>query len=207
MDNWLENASSVLFVFYPGEQGGNGLADIVFGKANPAGRLPITFPTSADQYPEDYYSYTDDIYYKEDVFVGYRFFDAFDKEVLFPFGHGLSYTEFEYSNLSVSKTGGANTVRVQVDIENTGELDGDEVVQVYVHDAEASVPRPEKELKEFTRISLKSGEKQTVEFELGEEAFSFWDDIKKELTVEPGSYEIRVGASSLDIRLKEQIEL
>jgi beta-glucosidase len=207
MENWLENAPSVLFVFYPGEQGGNGLADIVYGKANPAGRLPITFTKSADQYPEDYYSFTDDIYYKEDVFVGYRFFDEFDKEVLFPFGYGLSYTEFEYSNLSVSKKGGKNTVRVQVDIENTGKLDGDEVVQVYVHDAEASVARPEKELKEFTRISLKSGEKQTVEFELGEEAFAFWNDTKKEWTVEPGSFEIRVGASSLDIRLKKQIEL
>ena len=157
--------------------------------------------------PEDYYSFTDDIYYKEDVFVGYRFFDEFDKEVLFPFGYGLSYTEFEYSNLSVSKIGGKNRVRVQVDIKNTGELDGDEVVQVYVHDAEASVARPEKELKEFTRISLKSGEKQTVEFELGEEAFAFWDDTKKEWTVEPGNFEIRVGASSLDIRLKKQIEL
>lgn len=209
MDNWLDNAPSVLFAWYPGEQGGNGIADIVFGKENPAGRLPITFAKSSDQYPEDFYSLTDEIEYKEGVFVGYRYFDRYDKEVLFPFGYGLSYTTFNYSNLdvSVTKKSGKRVVTVKADIENTGSRDGDEVVQLYVHDAEASVDRPEKELKGFQRISLKSGEKKTLEFALTDDAFSFWDDDAKKWVLEPGIFEILAGSSSKDIRLIEQIEL
>jgi beta-glucosidase len=209
MDRWLDNAHSVLFAWYPGEQGGNGLADIVYGETNPAGRLPITFAKSADQYPEDWYSLTDEIDYKEGIFVGYRWFDKYKEEVLFPFGHGLSYTKFKYSDMdiSVSEKGGEYAVTVKAVIENKGKVDGDEVVQLYVNDVKSSVDRPEKELKAFDRISLKKGEKKTVEFELGEGAFAFWDDVKKEWTVEPGIFEILVGASSADIRLKAEVEL
>jgi beta-glucosidase len=209
MDNWLENVPSVLFAWYPGEQGGNGLADVIFGKANPAGRLPITFVQSSGQYPEDFYSLTDEIEYKEGVFVGYRYFDRSDEEVLFPFGYGLSYTDFNYSNLdvSISKKGGKNVVTVKADVENTGSMNGDEVVQLYVHDEKSSVDRPEKELKGFKRISLKTGEKKTVEFTLGDDAFAFWDDNKKQWTVEPGEFELLLGASSADIRLEEKINL
>ena len=209
MDNWLDNVPSVLFAWYPGEQGGNGIADIVFGKENPAGRLPITFVKSSDQYPEDFYSLTDDIEYKEGVFVGYRYFDKYKEKVLFPFGYGLSYTRFEYSNMdvSVSQKGGKNVITVKADIDNAGSRDGDEVVQLYVHDSEASVERPEKELKGFQRISLKSGEKKTLEFTLEDDAFAFWNDIEKQWTIEPGAFEILVGASSADIRLKKKIEL
>jgi beta-glucosidase len=204
MDNWLDNVLSVLFAWYPGEQGGNALADVIFGKQSPAGRLPITFAKSSNQYPDDFYSLTDEIEYKEGVFVGYRYFDKYNKEVLFPFGHGLSYTKFDYSNpdVSVSEKSGEYLVTVKVDIKNTGSKNGDEVVQLYVHDKKASVERPEKELKGFKRIALKSGEKKTVEFTLGDDAFAFWDDTKKQWTVEPGEFEILVGASSADIRLK-----
>ena len=203
MDSWLHNVPALLYAWYPGEQGGNALADVVFGKVNPAGRLPITFAKSSDQYPDDFYSYTDEIVYDEGVFVGYRYFDKYNKEVLFPFGYGLSYTDFDYSNLDVSVTekDGENAVIVKAEIKNTGNTNGDEVVQLYIYDKKASVERPEKELKEFRRISLKSGEKKTVEFSLENDAFAFWDDSKKQWTVEPGEFEILVGASSADIRL------
>lgn len=209
MENWLENVPSVLYAWYPGEQGGNAMADVLFGEVNPAGRLPITFVTSMDQYPEDFYSLTDEIKYDEGVFVGYRYADKFKQEVMFPFGYGLSYTTFEYSNLQVSKKKkrGKHTVTVMFDVENTGARDGDEVVQLYVHDEEASVERPEKELKGFQRIALRSGEKKTVEFKLGEEAFAFWSEKEKAWTMEPGEFEIRVGASSSDSRLKDKITL
>jgi beta-glucosidase len=209
MDNWLHNAPSALFAWYPGEQGGNGLADILFGKKNPAGRLPITFAKSASQYPDDIYSLTDISEYKDDIYVGYRYFDKYQKEVLFPFGHGLSYTSFSYSNLdiSMSQKRGKNIISVKADIENTGSRDGDEVVQLYVHDRETSVDRPEKELKGFKRISLESGEKKTVEFTLGDDALAFWDDKEKRWRVEPGTFDILLGASSADIRLQEKIIL
>ena len=209
MDNWLDNAPSVLFAWYPGEQGGNGLADIVYGKVNPAGRLPITFAKSVDQYPDDWYSLTDEIDYKEGVFVGYRWFDKYDEEVLFPFGHGLSYTNFKYSDMdvSVSKTDGKNVVRVKAVVENTGNVDGDEVVQLYVHDVKSSLERPEKELKAFDRIFLKKGEKRTIEFELGDEAFAFWSEAENGWTIEPGEFEIRLGSSSTDTRLSAKINL
>ena len=209
MDNWIDDAPAVLFAWYPGEQGGNGLADIVFGKENPAGRLPITFARSADQYPGDMYSLSDDIYYKEGVFVGYRYFDKYNKEVLFPFGHGLSYTSFEYSKMDVDVTekGGKRVVKLKMDIKNTGEKDGDEVVQLYVHDQKASVERPEKELKGFQRISLKSGEKKTLEFALTDEAFAFWDEEEKQWMVEPGKFELRLGASSSAIQLTEELSI
>jgi beta-glucosidase len=209
MDNWLDNAPSVLFAWYPGEQGGNGLADVAYGQVNPAGRLPITFAKSVDQYPDDWYSLTDEIDYKEGVFVGYRWFDKYNEKVLFPFGHGLSYTNFKYSDMdiSLSKKGGKNVVTVKAVIENIGKVNGDEVVQLYVHDVKSSVDRPEKELKAFDRVSLKKGEKKTVEFELNDDAFSFWSEAKNSWTVEPGAFEILVGASSADIRLKDKIEL
>lgn len=209
MDNWLENVPSVLFAWYPGEQGGNALADVIFGKQNPAGRLPITFAKSSDEYSKDFYSLTEESDYKEGIYVGYRYFEKYHKKVLFPFGYGLSYTNFNYSNLnvSVSEKGGKNKVMVKADIENTGKKDGDEVVQLYVHDIEASVDRPGKELKGFKRISLKRGEKKTVEFTLDNNAFAFWNDTKKQWTVEPGKFEILMGASSADIRLRKTINL
>lgn len=206
MDNWLGNVPVVLFAWYPGEQGGNALSDVLFGKVNPAGRLPITFAKSSNEYPEDFYSFTDSIDYKEGIYVGYRYFDKYKKPVLFPFGYGLSYTTFKYSNMKVitSKEGGQNKVKVTADVENTGKRDGDEVVELYVHDVKASVDRPEKELKGFKRIAIKSGEKKAVEFELGDDAFAFWNDNSKQWTVEPGKFEISVGPSSADLRLKKE---
>lgn len=209
MDNWLENAPAVLFAWYPGEQGGNAIADIIFGKENPAGRLPITFVKSASQYPDDFYTLGHAIEYKEGIYVGYRYFDKYQEEVLFPFGYGLSYTTFDYSNLKISKSEKDGKIKVVVtaDIRNIGSRDGDEVVQLYIHDVEASVDRPEKELKGFQRINLKSGETKTLTFTLNEDDFSFWDDSKNAWIAEPGEFEIRIGKSSENILLKKTFEL
>ncbi len=206
MDAWIDNVSTVLFAWYPGQEGGNALADVVFGEVNPSGRLPITFPKSLDQYPDDFYTTDKEITYSDGIYVGYRYFDEYDLETTFPFGYGLSYTTFDYSDLKVKKSG-KNELKVTLEVLNSGDLAGAEIVQLYVKDLESSVARPEKELKDFQKVMLQSGEKKALEFTLEDDAFAFWDDNQKEWTVEPGAFEIRVGASSADIRLKDKVEL
>ena len=205
MRNWLPNVSSVLMAWYPGEQGGNGLADVLFGKVNPSAKLTITFPQSLEQYPKYFHSKGDRNEYKEGLYVGYRYFDKFKKETLFPFGHGLSYTNFKYSKLKVSKK--KSSTKVCVNVENTGSFDGADVVQLYVRDIESSVDRPLKELKEFKKIYLKKGEKKTIEFNLTKSAFAFWDSVSKDWTLESGEFEILIGKSSENIALKKVIKL
>jgi beta-glucosidase len=206
MDAWIDNASTVLLTWYSGQEGGHALWDVVFGDVNPSGRLPITFPKSIRQYPEDFYTHGTEITYKEGIYVGYRYFDKQNLETLFPFGYGLSYTTFEYSNLEV-KPSSDGSVKVSLDITNTGDKNGAEIVQLYVRDLESSVDRPEKELKEFQKVTVNSGDMKTVEFTLEDDAFAFWDDDAKKWVVEPGIFEIRVGSSSEDIRLTEQVSL
>ena len=167
--------------------------------------MPITFPKSYSQYPANFYSYDSKIEYKEDIYVGYRYFDKYKKEVLFPFGHGLSYTDFKYSKLKVSTK--KNTTNVCVKIENIGNSDGADVIQLYIRDLESSVDRPIKELKAFKKIHLKKGEKKTIEFKLTERAFAFWDDVSKDWKVESGEFEILIGKSSKDIILKKIINI
>jgi len=209
MRNWMDNTPSILMAWYPGEQGGNGLADVVFGTVNPSARLPITFPQSLDQYPEDFHSLGTEIEYKEGIFVGYRYFDKHHLKPLFPFGYGLSYTSFEYSNLKMipAAKGEAGRIKVSLDVTNTGKVDGDEVIQLYVHDVKSSVERPEKELKAFDKISLQPGETKTVTFTLTDSAFAFWDDVRKAWTVESGAFDILLGHSSQDIALKQTLTL
>jgi beta-glucosidase len=205
MRNWLPNVSSVLMAWYPGEQGGNGLADVLFGKVNPSAKLTITFPKSLKQYPKDFHSKGNRNEYKEGLYVGYRYFDKFKKETLFPFGHGLSYTNFKYSKLKVSKK--KSSTKVCVNVENTGSFDGADVIQLYVRDIESSVNRPLKELKEFKKIYVKKGEKKTIEFNLTKSAFAFWDSVSKDWKVESGEFEILIGKSSENIVLKKVIKL
>lgn len=194
MSNWINEVDGILLAWYPGENGGNALADVLFGDENPAGRLPITFPVHEAQCPlyynhkptgrgDDYYNLTG--------------------QPLFPFGYGLSYSSFEYSSLTLSKTsiGPDESVRVACTVKNTGAMRGEEVVQLYIRDELASVSRPVKELKGFQRISLEAGEQATVTFELGPEELSMLDkDLER--VVEPGSFRIMIGASSKDIRLR-----
>jgi len=200
MTRWIDKVNAVVEAWYPGEEGGNAIADILFGDYNPGGKLPITFPKTVGQLP---------LYYnpKPSGRV-YDYVDLRGTQYLFPFGYGLSYTTFEYSNLRISpdKIGLEESVKIQVDVKNTGKFRGDEVVQLYIHDVIASVARPIKELKGFKRITLEPGEQKTVEFTLGPEELSFYD-VNMNLTVEPGLFEVMMGSSSEDIRLKGTFEI
>lgn len=195
MTRWIDDVDAVVEAWYPGEEGGNAIADVLFGDYNPGGKLPITFPKTVGQLP---------LYYnpKPSGRV-YDYVDLRGKQYLFPFGYGLSYTEFRYSNLRITpeKIRSDEKVEIEVDVENIGRYTGDEVVQLYLHDTVATVARPLKELKGFKRITLKPGERKTVKFTLGPEELSFYD-INMNLVVEPGVFEVMVGSSSEDIRLK-----
>jgi beta-glucosidase len=183
-----EKADALLTAWYPGEQGGAAIADVLFGDVNPAGRLPISIPRSVGQIPV-YYSQSSNHSYVEEPSMP-----------LYPFGYGLSYTTFSYDNLSVSAGSGDVLQRVECTVTNTGERDGDEVVQLYVTDNVASVALPPMLLKAFKRISLKKGESQIVTFNFTKDDLAIYD-INLKQVVEPGTFTVRVGSSSADIRL------
>ncbi len=193
------NVPAMLQCWWPGEEGGRAIANVLFGAVNPAGRLPHTVYASQAQVPS----------VKEyDVSKGFTYM-YMKGEPLFPFGHGLSYTRFEYSGLKLSarkfETGGS--LDVSVDIANVGKLAGDEVAQLYVHQMKSRVKRPAKELRGFQRIHLKPGESKSVAFTLPAEKLSYWDEKTHGFVLEPGAVEILVGASSADIRAKDNIEV
>lgn len=190
-----ENADALLTQFYPGQQGGEGLADVLFGDYNPAGRLPVSVPYDAGQIP---------VYYNKKFPKGHDYVEM-PSDALYPFGYGLSYTTFEYSGLSLENLGG-NRVKVGVDVKNTGNFDGEEVVQVYVTDLVASTVRPRKQLRAFERVAVAKGETVRVEMVLEEPAFIVYDRNMNPV-VEPGEFTIAVGASSSDIKLQENITL
>jgi len=194
---WLYRVPAVVQAWYPGEEGGRAIADVLFGDYNPAGRLPFTWPHCEGQLP---------LYYN--MKPSGRVYDYVNATgaPLYPFGHGLSYTKFEYSNLRVEVDKNNWTVKVSFDVENAGERDGDEVVQLYVRDAVSRIARPIKELKRFKRIHLKKGEKTTVTFTLEPDDFAYYDE-KLRRFVEPGEFELLIGSSSEDIRLKATIAI
>ena len=190
-----ENADALLTQFYPGQQGGNGLADVLFGDFNPAGRLPVSVPYDAGQLP---------VYYNKKYPKGHDYVEM-PSDALYPFGHGLSYTTFEYSGLTLENLGD-NQVKVSLDVKNTGSLDGDEVVQIYVTDHVASTVRPRKQLRAYERVHIAKGETARVEFVLDRSAFAVCS-ADMEMVVEPGEFTIAAGASSSDIRLQDTITL
>ncbi|QCX40956.1 beta-glucosidase [Aureibaculum algae] len=194
MANWKHDVDGILMAWYSGENGGNGFADILFGDENPAGRLPITFPVDEAQCP---------LYYNNKPTGRGDNYHNLTGQPLFPFGFGLSYTSFEYSDLKFSKNNiqPEDSVNITCTIKNVGKTNGDEVVQLYIRDELASVARPIKELKGFQRISIKAGEQQNVTFQLGPEELSMLDKDLKRL-VESGDFRIMIGASSKDIRLR-----
>ncbi|NIO86192.1 MAG: hypothetical protein GTN53_37005 [Candidatus Aminicenantes bacterium] len=206
MNPWINEVAAVVQAWYPGQEGGNAIADVLLGNDNPSGKLPVSFIKSYDDSPafKDYKDKSLKSPYPEGIFVGYRYLDKHGIEPLFPFGHGLSYTSFDYANLAVESLAD-NEFMVHVDIKNTGKRKGAEVVQVYVKDMESSLERPEKELKGFQKVFLESGETQRVSIKLNREAFTFYHPQKKQWVVEPGEFEIWVGSSSKDIRLKGKI--
>ena len=189
------NADALLTQFYPGQQGGDALADVLFGEFNPAGRLPVSVPYDAGQVP---------VYYNKKFPKGHDYVEM-PSDALYPFGYGLSYTTFEYSDLKLEALGG-NQVKVYLNVKNTGKYDGEEVVQTYVTDLVASTVRPRKQLRAFERVAVPAGETVAVEMILDESAFIVYDRQMNPV-VEPGEFTIAVGASSDDIRLKQNITL
>ena len=206
MNEWIDDVAGVVEAWYPGQEGGNAIADILLGNYNPAGKLPFSFIKKYENSPafKDYKDKSLKSPYSEGIFVGYRYLDKHNIEPLFPFGHGLSYTQFEYSNLKIEPLKD-NTFMVNIDIQNIGKNKGAEVVQLYVKDVECSVERPEKELKGFQKVFLEPGEKQRIRIKLKEDALAFYDTQQDQWLVEPGVFEIWAGSSSKDIRLKERI--
>jgi beta-glucosidase len=198
--NWTqENVPAIVHMAHSSQEEGNALADVLFGDYNPAGRLVQTWPKSLDQLPEmlDY-----------NIRNG-RTYMYFKGEPLYPFGFGLSYTTFAWSNLKMSSQNLAKdgSVTVNVDIANTGKRDGDEVVQLYIKHLNSQVSRPVQELKGFQRINLKAGERKTVSIPLDAKRLAYWDISKNDWQVERDSIEVRIGASSADIKLKQAIKV
>ena len=208
MKNWLNNAKAVIAAMYPGQEGGNALAQILFGKVNPSGKLPFSYIQERSQSPafKEYKGPGLKVNYSEGVFTGYRYYDKNQIEPLFPFGYGLSYTTFEYSNLKIQKNG-AMTYLASVAVKNTGKAAGEETVQLYVGQKKCLVERPVKELKGFSKVNLMPGETKTIDIKLDERAFQFYHPEKKQWTAEPGEFEILIGASSRDLRLRDTIKL
>ncbi|MFW9942820.1 MAG: glycoside hydrolase family 3 C-terminal domain-containing protein [Candidatus Thorarchaeota archaeon] len=205
--DWIDKVPAVIEAWYPGMEGGNAIASVLFGDVNPSGKLPITFPKRLEDSPAQIVEDLD-VNYDDGIFVGYRYFDTNNIEPLFPFGYGLSYTTFTYDNLKISKdkVSGDETVKVSVDITNSGSRTGAEVVQLYVQDVDCSVERPLKELKGFKKIKLEPGAKETITLELGKEDLSFYDEKNGCWKAESGIFNILVGSSSRDIRLQGKIE-
>lgn len=211
---WADSAAAILEMWYPGQEGGWATADLLLGNANPGGKLPVTFPVSdADTqvagHPEMYPGVDNESYYSEGIFAGYRWYDAQDIEPLFAFGHGLSYTKFNYTKLSVAPAGDGG-FDVSFRVHNVGNFDGDEVAQVYLgpsSDVPAGVQMAEKALVAFTRLSLANGEWQDVSLHIAPRQLSYWSVDLDEWVVAGGSREVFVGSSSRDIRLQGSIEV
>ena len=206
---WADRAKAILWMWYAGMEGGHAAAEILFGKVAPSGRLPMTFPNSLEECPAHKigtYGF-DKSAYSEGLNVGYRYYVSESIQPLFPFGHGLSYTDFEYKDLQLSPGEGDAILSVRVDVTNTGSVPVKEVVQLYLQDVEASVYRPKMELKGFEKISLAPGETQTVCFELSLRDLSFYDDVGMDWKAESGEFIVHIGRSSQDIRLRQSYQL
>jgi beta-glucosidase len=216
MTKWIDKTPALVDMWYGGQEAGTALASILFGDANPSGKLPVSLPKEWKDTPAygNYPGVNLKVNYAEGIYVGYRYYDTKNMEPLFPFGFGLSYTTFEYSDLRViplTETAGdhigAKSTAVTLVVKNTGTRPGAEVVQLYVHDGHSKIDRPVHELKAFKRVELKPGQERLVHFHLNRADLSYWSPEKKDWVAEPGTFEIQVGASSRDIRLKAPLEL
>lgn len=208
---WLSKVKAVLNLYLAGQAGGLAAAELLAGIVNPSGKLAESYPLCYADVPSAGFYETGgkQAQYREGIYVGYRYYDKARKEVLFPFGHGLSYTTFEYQDLIVSSTElrAPYDLNVSATIKNSGSVDGAEIVQVYVSEYQPSVFRPEKELKEFTKVFLKAGEAKRVNFTLNARAFALYDPEAGDWVVPGGVYRISVGASSRDIRLQAEVHV
>jgi beta-glucosidase len=207
-NRWLDHTPVLLHTWYGGQEAGRALPRVLFGEVNPSGKLPMTFERHIEDNPAyKYYNEvpgTMDVKYTEGVFVGYRHYDSSQPQPLFPFGFGLSYTTFAFSNLKVTPAAGSPEATVTFDVQNTGSRPGAEVTQVYVSDPSAKARRPFEELKGFARVELAPGETKHVSIELNRRSFAYWDVAKRDWTVDPGRFVIRVGDSSVNLPLEAQ---
>lgn len=208
---WIGQVKGVLEAYLGGQAAGGAITDLLFGESNPSGKLAETFPKSLRHNPSylNFPGESDRVEYREGLFVGYRHYEARGIEPLFAFGHGLSYTTFEYTEISLDKREMTDreTLRVCVKVKNTGNRAGKEVVQLYVRDTASSVTRPEKELKGFQKVSLEPGEEKTVEFALDKRAFAYYNTDLRNWHVETGEFEILAGGSSDRIALKAVVHV
>lgn len=208
---WLQNVKAVLYAYLGGEAVGSAVVDILFGDVNPSGKLAETFPVRLEDNPSYlyYFGEEDRTEYREGIFVGYRYYDKKDLEVLFPFGHGLSYTSFAYSDLRLDRESmkDTDTLHVSLKVRNVGDRAGKEAVQLYVRDNESTAIRPVKELKGFEKVDLAPGEEKTVEFTLDKRSFAYYHTGLKDWYVESGEFTILAGSSSRDIQLSGTVSV
>ncbi|MFT8889968.1 MAG: glycoside hydrolase family 3 C-terminal domain-containing protein [Ethanoligenens sp.] len=214
MSRWAHRAKAIVWGWYAGMESGGALADVLLGGTNPSGRLPVTFPKALSDSPAHRlgeFGKEGRVAYNEGVYVGYRFFDTYDVEPEFCFGHGLSYTTFDYQKIELETqkpaTSSAFSIEVRVTVKNSGSRAGMETVQVYVKDTDACVTRPVHELKGFQKVFLEPEEKKTVTITLTKDAFGFYSEEKQCFLVEPGEFVIQAGSSSRDIRLTKSLQL
>ncbi len=208
---WADNVPAILNMFLTGQAGGSAVCDVLFGDVNPSGKLSETYPMSLEENSSyNYFPGTSvSVEYREGIYVGYKYYDTADKAVRFPFGHGLSYTTFEYSDIKLSADSikDTDTVTVSFKVKNTGDRDGAEVAQVYVSDVESTIFRPLKELKGFKKVFLKAGEETEISIELDKRAFAYYNVKLGDWHVESGEFKILVGASSRDIKLEASVNV
>jgi beta-glucosidase len=206
MEQWINEAKAVVHSFYAGMEGGYAIAEVLFGDVNPSGKLPVTFPKELKDSPAHCigdFPGVETVEYKEGIFVGYRYFDSKAIEPRFEFGHGLSYTKFEYSDLILQfEISEEINIELSFNITNSGKVAGAEVAQVYVSDLKSSLIRPKKELKAFKKVFLEIGETKLVKLKLNKEDLSFYNDIQNKWVCEAGEFKVLVGSSSSDIRLE-----
>jgi beta-glucosidase len=227
---WLSKVPALLYAYYPGQEGGTAIGEVLFGKHNPEGKLPVSFDRSWDENPSAAWYYPakgadttlhvtepgvnpvdyviGHVKYGDGMMVGYRYWTTTGKHPLFPFGFGLSYTTFSFSNLQALATAvSGSTVSVTFDVTNTGSVAGAEVAQLYVSGPSAKVTRPERELKGFAKVRLAPGETRHVTLNLDARAFSYWDSTAHKWTIDPGKFVIRIGDSSENTPLNADLTL
>ena len=207
MNEWIDNVNAVVETWFGGDEIGNAIADVLTGKHNPSGKIPITFPKKWEDCSayNSYHKQDSVSVYSDGIFVGYRHFDKYKIEPLFPFGYGLSYTNFDYNNVKVKSSG--NKFIISFDVKNTGKVKGTEIPQLYIHDLHPLIEKAQKELKRFARVELNPGEVKRIIFELAKNDFNYFDPERHNWQVSPGSYELLIGSSSRDIKLKNTITL
>lgn len=211
MTDWLGRVPAVIESWFPGQEGGAALAAILFGDVNPSGKLPDTFAIRRSDYPDfgNYPGHDHEVHYAEGIYVGYRHFDKAGIQPLFPFGYGLSYTTFRYSNLKLSGASLSpdDTITASVDITNTGKRAGEEVAELFIHDLHPKIDKPVRELKGFAKVALAPGETKTVDFTVTPRDLAYFDVSGEQWKADPGKYEIEIGSSSRDIRQKKVVQL